>query len=312
LLKKELAEYNYLSENSQENESLYPSLDDPNFIVKIAEKKEFNDTKYDGDIYQDIQKRADMLSNAEFELAPHQLFVKNFLSSQTPYNSLLLYHQLGTGKTCSAIGICEEMRSYLKQVGIQKRIIIVASPNVQDNFRLQLFDPRKLKLVDGLWNIRACTGNNLIKDINPMNMKNMSKEKLLPFLQHAFFVHEKEFYGGKDAIWYRTDIGTPDHHFGIMDGEIHIHAHYTRPFSIDFLKLNNGKACLGKCSKWREITIGYKAYREYGNLQVLDTLYHEMAHLAGYFHHGQAFWEEGKRTGFSKNLDNWLEKEPEC
>ena len=179
LLKKELAEYNYLSENTDENESLYPSLDDPNFIVKIAEKKEFNDTKYDGDIYQDIQKRADMLSNAEFELAPHQLFVKNFLSSQTPYNSLLLYHQLGTGKTCSAIGICEEMRAYLKQVGIQKRIIIVASPNVQDNFRLQLFDKRKLKLIDGLWNIRACTGNNLIKEINPMNMKNMSKEKVI-------------------------------------------------------------------------------------------------------------------------------------
>ena len=179
LLKKELAEYNYLSENTDENESLYPSLDDHNFIVKIAEKKEFNDTKYDGDIYQDIQKRADMLGNAEFELAPHQLFVKNFLSSQTPYNSLLLYHQLGTGKTCSAIGICEEMRSYLKQVGIQKRIIIVASPNVQDNFRLQLFDERKLKLVDGLWNIRACTGNNLIKEINPMNMKNMPKEKVI-------------------------------------------------------------------------------------------------------------------------------------
>jgi superfamily II DNA or RNA helicase len=179
LLKKELAEYNYLSENTDENESLYPSLDDPNFIIKIAEKKEFNDTKYDGDIYQDIQKRADMLSVAEFELAPHQLFVKNFLSSQTPYNSLLLYHQLGTGKTCSAIGICEEMRAYLKQVGIQKRIIIVASPNVQDNFRLQLFDKRKLKLVDGLWNIRACTGNNLIKEINPMNMKNMSKEKVI-------------------------------------------------------------------------------------------------------------------------------------
>jgi superfamily II DNA or RNA helicase len=179
LLKKELAEFNYLSENTDENESLYPSLDDPNFIVKIAEKKEFNDTKYDGDIYQDIQKRADMLSVAEFELAPHQLFVKNFLSSQTPYNSLLLYHQLGTGKTCSAIGICEEMRAYLKQVGIQKRIIIVASPNVQDNFRLQLFDKRKLKLADGLWNIRACTGNNLIKEINPMNMKNMSKEKVI-------------------------------------------------------------------------------------------------------------------------------------
>ena len=40
----------------------------------------------------DLNKQADILCNAEFELSPHQQFVKNFLSFQTPYNSLLLYH----------------------------------------------------------------------------------------------------------------------------------------------------------------------------------------------------------------------------
>ena len=74
-------EYNYL----------YPNLDDPNFNIKIAERKEFNDTKYDGKI-KDVQEVSDNICNAEFELSPHQLFVKNFLSFQTPYNSLLLYH----------------------------------------------------------------------------------------------------------------------------------------------------------------------------------------------------------------------------
>ena len=44
----------------------------------------------------------------------HQMFIKNYLSFQTPYNSLLLYHQLGTGKTCSAIGVAEETREYMK------------------------------------------------------------------------------------------------------------------------------------------------------------------------------------------------------
>ena len=48
------------------------------------------------------------------------MFVRNFMSFQTPYNSLLVYHGLGTGKTCSSINVCEEMRSYLKQIGIQK------------------------------------------------------------------------------------------------------------------------------------------------------------------------------------------------
>ena len=101
------------------------------------------------------------------------------MSFQTPYSSLLLYHGLGSGKTCSAIGVCEEMRDYMKQIGITKRIIIVASENVQDNFKLQMFDERKLKEIDGMWNIRSCTGNKLIQEINPMNMKGMPRDKVI-------------------------------------------------------------------------------------------------------------------------------------
>jgi hypothetical protein len=180
LLKKEIVESNYLSENSDLDPYLYPNLSDKNFNIKIANKKEFNDTKYEGpDFTKSIKEQADILANADYEIQPHQAFVKNFMSFQTPYNSLLLYHGLGSGKTCSAIGVCEEMRSYMKQTGINKRIIIVASENVQDNFKSQLFDERKLKLVDGLWNIKGCTGNKLLQEINPMNMKGMPKDKVI-------------------------------------------------------------------------------------------------------------------------------------
>jgi hypothetical protein len=167
-----------LLENPDENRYLYPNLDDPYFNIKISQKKEFSDTKYDGTIFN-VKEYADILSNAEYELSPHQAFVRNFMSFQTPYNSLLLFHGLGSGKTCSAIGVCEEMRLYLKQMGINKKIIIVASPNVQDNFRLQLFDERKLKLIDGLWTTRGCIGNNLLKEINPTGMKGLKKEKVI-------------------------------------------------------------------------------------------------------------------------------------
>jgi len=178
LMKKEILDQQIIAQNETAYNNLYPSLDDPEFNIKIAEKKEFNDTKYDGTIY-DIEEQAKKLCDADFELVPHQLFVRNFLSFQTPYNSLLLYHGLGTGKTCSAITVAEEMRTYLNQLGINQRIIVVASPNVQENFRLQLFDDRKLKLVDGLWNLRACIGNKYLKEINPMNMKGLSKEKVI-------------------------------------------------------------------------------------------------------------------------------------
>jgi len=157
---------------------LYPELDDPNFNSKIAKRKEFNDTQYDGTIYN-IKEQASKMCNAEFELLPHQVFVKNFLSFQTPYNSLLLYHGLGTGKTCSSIGVAEEMRNYMKQTGITQRIMIIASPNVQNNFRLQLFDESKLLLEGGIWNLNTCIGNTLLQEINPTQLQNIPKEKVV-------------------------------------------------------------------------------------------------------------------------------------
>jgi hypothetical protein len=190
------------------NNYLYPNLNDPKFNIKIAEKKEFNDTQYDGKI-MDVEKQAEILCNADYELAPHQLFVRNFLSFQTPYNSLLLYHGLGTGKTCSAISVSEEMRDYLNQMGITSKIIVVASPNVQDNFKLQLFDEQKLQLVDGLWNIRACTGNKFLKEINPMNMKGLIKENVI--LQIKSIIHKYyEFFGYTEFANYIIKISELD------------------------------------------------------------------------------------------------------
>jgi len=174
LSNKEKLEY---EDNDNSYDFLYPQLNDPNFNTKISLRKEFNDTRFEGKL-KDIKKQAEILCKADFELLPHQMFVKNFLSLQTPYNSLLLYHGLGTGKTCSAIGIAEEMRMFMKQVGVKQKILIVASPNVQNNFRLQLFDERKLKLDGEQWNLNTCVGNSLLKEINPTNLKGISKEKI--------------------------------------------------------------------------------------------------------------------------------------
>ena len=106
LLKKEILESEELSKDPEADPYLYPNLSDKNFNIKIASKKEFNDTKYEGpDFSKSIKEQAKILAEADFELQPHQAFVKNFMSFQTPYNSLLLYHGLGSGKTCSAIGV---------------------------------------------------------------------------------------------------------------------------------------------------------------------------------------------------------------
>ena len=157
---------------------LYPSLNDPDFNAKISSRKEFNSIRYDGTI-KNIKEHADKMCEQEFSLMPHQMFVKNFLSFQTPYNALLLYHGLGTGKTCSAIGVAEEMRNYMKQIGLEQKIYIVASPNVQNNFRMQLFDERKLVKNGDQWDLQTCIGNQLLKEINPTSMKNIPKDKIV-------------------------------------------------------------------------------------------------------------------------------------
>jgi len=190
-----LEKQEYYSEKTSPNteyDFLYPNLNDPMFNAKLADRKEFYDTQYDGDISTAIKTKANQMCNVKFELMPHQLFVKNFMSFQTPYNGLLLYHGLGSGKTCSAIGIAEEMRQYMKQVGIKQRIIVVASPNVQGNFRMQLFDDRKLRKIpnpnqihgimgsdEDIWDIHSCIGNSLLKEINPANLKGLSREKVI-------------------------------------------------------------------------------------------------------------------------------------
>ena len=165
-------------------EDLYPSLQDPDFNRKISIKKEFIDTMnkgYNEKDYENIEEISNKLCdfNRDFELESHQKFVRNFMSLETPYNSLLLYHGLGTGKTCSSIQVCEDTRSYLKHMGINKQILIIASPVVQENYKLQLFDERKLKLENGFWNIKSCVGNKFIKEINPMMTKQLKKDKLV-------------------------------------------------------------------------------------------------------------------------------------
>jgi len=159
-------------------DDLYPDINDPSFNIKIAKRKEFNEQSISFP-EKSADEESDRLCSASFELSAHQQFVKNFVSINTPYNSLLLYHGLGTGKTCSAIGISEEMRNYMKQMGITKKIIIVASPNVQTNFREQLFDERKMKKIGGVWSIQGCSGQKFLSEINPVNLKGVSRERII-------------------------------------------------------------------------------------------------------------------------------------
>jgi hypothetical protein len=63
----------------------------------------------------------------------YQSFVRDYLSSGTPYRGLLVYHGLGTGKTCTSIAAAEAL-----YWGGQKKIFVLTPATLSNNYRKDL------------------------------------------------------------------------------------------------------------------------------------------------------------------------------
>lgn len=61
----------------------------------------------------------------------HQNFVKDYLNKTTPYRGLLLFHGLGSGKTCTSIGIIEGLKH-------DKKIFVLTPASLQQNYVSQM------------------------------------------------------------------------------------------------------------------------------------------------------------------------------
>jgi hypothetical protein len=147
----------------------YPSYDNPDFNYDILQKAEFHRNKYKPITKSFNEVVKDKCSTSSFKLTENQKFVKNFLSPLTPYNSLLLFHSVGVGKSCSSISIAEQFIPEFK-----KKILVIVSKNLKDNFMKQLFDISKLGIINGMYNDTSnqCTGMkypNLIADRHTLN-----------------------------------------------------------------------------------------------------------------------------------------------
>ena len=66
-------------------------------------------------------------TTSDFSLLTHQKIVRDYINLYTPYRGLLLYHGLGSGKTCTSIAIAEGMKD-------SKRIIIMTPASLRANY----------------------------------------------------------------------------------------------------------------------------------------------------------------------------------
>merc|ERR1711871_1400033 len=168
---KQIQKRDSVSSSKDDTFSYYPDLVDINFNYKIFKKKEFYENKIDLKTYNIDELSDNRCNSKKWQSLPNQIFLKNFMSTETPYNGLLLWHGTGVRKTCSAITIAEQFKEIVKREG--KRMFVLLSPSIKDNFKKQIFNSDKLgkihfkKLSElAKKQIPQCTGNSYLKELD--------------------------------------------------------------------------------------------------------------------------------------------------
>jgi len=147
----------------EEMAGLYPDPADPQFAMRLYEKREFYEARAiaagvaDGTIDPCTSAAAEKV----FELTPVQRIVSRFLHPLTPYMGMLLFHGVGVGKTCSAVTIAEQMLD----ASPGRKVIVLVPQALKENFKKTVFDPSKLTWDAGerSWQTRQCTGTSYLE-----------------------------------------------------------------------------------------------------------------------------------------------------
>lgn len=101
-------------------------------VVKASSYYLNNRTEYIQKINELYKKyKQDSTISGQFDLLPHQKVVRDYLDIVTPYRGLLVYHNLGTGKSCTSIAVTEGMKN-------DKRIIIMVPASLKRNYEYEL------------------------------------------------------------------------------------------------------------------------------------------------------------------------------
>lgn len=74
-----------------------------------------------------LKKGKEEIRSKEFKPFLYQLFLRDFMDESSPYRGILLYHGLGSGKTCSAVTIAENLKTF-------RNVVVLLPASLKDNF----------------------------------------------------------------------------------------------------------------------------------------------------------------------------------
>lgn len=133
----------------------FPDPNDPDFQYQAYKKRELYTNKIPPKkqlvTYEDKKNYRDKACGGEkFQLYTHQALISNFFNPDTPYNGLLLFHGVGTGKTCSSSAIAE--KHDILFANYKKIYIIVSGPLMREQWKNEI--------------IEKCAVDKYLKDYN--------------------------------------------------------------------------------------------------------------------------------------------------
>jgi superfamily II DNA or RNA helicase len=100
----------------------------------------------------------------EFKLFSYQKFARDYIQDASPYRGILLYHGLGSGKTCAAVAIAENLKT-------SRDIVVMLPASLKNNFKkglLQCGDPEYVynkKLIDSKYTFITYNSPTKLKQI---------------------------------------------------------------------------------------------------------------------------------------------------
>ena len=141
----------HINKQKHKYSKYFPSIYDTNFSKKIASHNLFKNYKLKKDnnklnqLYKDFEENSSSKNKGSkndlntYILKPTQKLLRNFMSPETPYRGLLIYHEMGVGKTCTAISIAENLKNIVSKSNTK---IYVIRP---DEIERQIFNINVVK-----------------------------------------------------------------------------------------------------------------------------------------------------------------------
>lgn len=166
----------------------YPDVNDDDLQYKIYKKREFYYHKIperpDIKNYNDMKEYRDGICAGEISLFDYQSLLGNIINPDTPYKGMIVFHGLGTGKTCAGVAIAEKFKPLVQKYNT-KIVILVPGPLIKESWKHHII---------------KCTGETYLKKIDKsqyidhQELDRLKKNALTQAMQYYKFMSYKSFH----------------------------------------------------------------------------------------------------------------------